>query len=218
MYTKRFWVDVETTGFDTGKHFAFQVSYLIEENNAVLHQRTLEMRPDQYGRYEFSKDAENVHGYSREQIISFQPEPAAFAVLIDDLKRYGKKRLTLTGYNINFDIRFLKAIFDRNGASGKSGDSFYKYFDYMTCDILQFVQAYRIAGIIDLPHIDLESVCRYFGINTEGAHHSMTDILNTKAVFDRMTDAIDRKNLTDGIFSGFSGAQDDYGSGLTDAV
>jgi DNA polymerase III epsilon subunit-like protein len=185
MYTKRFWVDVETTGFDTRRHFAFQMSYLIEENNAVLHRRTLEMRPDRYDSYEFSKEAENVHGYSREQIILFQPEREVLTALIDDLRVYGKKRLTLTGYNINFDIRFLKAMFDR-GSGGNPNNSFYKYFDYMSCDILQFVQAYRIGGIIDLPHIDLESVCRYFGIDTADAHHSMADILNTKAVFDKM--------------------------------
>jgi DNA polymerase III epsilon subunit-like protein len=152
------------------------------------------MRPDQYDLYEFSKEAENVHGYSREQIILFQPERAAFAALMDDLKLYGKKRLTLTGYNINFDIRFLKAMFER-GSESKSGDSFYKYFDYMSCDILQFVQAYRIGGIIDLQHIDLESICRYFGINTANAHHSMADILNTKAVFDKMIGMIDKHAL-----------------------
>jgi DNA polymerase III epsilon subunit-like protein len=185
VYTKRFWIDVETTGFNTKRHFAFQMSYLIEENNAILYKRTLEMRPDIYDQYEFSKGAENVHGYSREQIVLFQPERAAFAALIDDLRLYGKKRLTLTGYNINFDIRFLKAMFERC-SDEKSTGSFYEYFDYMSCDILQFVQAYRIGGIIDLQHIDLESVCRYFGISIADAHHSMTDILNTKAVFDKM--------------------------------
>jgi DNA polymerase III epsilon subunit-like protein len=195
VYIRRFWIDTETTGFDTKRHFAFQISYLIEEKNVILHRRTLELRPDQYDRYEFNKEAESIHGYSREQIISFQPEAAAFAILIDDLKRYGKKRLTLTGYNVNFDIRFLKAMFERSSMAGNTTEIFYKYFDYMSCDILQFVQAYRIAGIIGLQHIDLESICRYFGINTADAHHSMADILNTKAVFDKMTSMIDSKNI-----------------------
>jgi DNA polymerase III epsilon subunit-like protein len=187
-------VDTETTGLDTKRHFAFQVSYLIEERNVILHRRTLEFRPERYDLYEFSKEAEDIHGYSRDRIISLGPETAAFALLINDLKQYGKRRLTLAGYNINFDIRFLKALFDRNKAANvRDPGAFYKYFDYMYFDILQFVQAYRIAGIIGLQHIDLESICRYFGINTEGAHNSMTDILNTKAVFDRMAGMIDRQ-------------------------
>ncbi|MDR2796160.1 MAG: 3'-5' exonuclease [Spirochaetaceae bacterium] len=194
MYARRFWVDTETTGLDTKRHFAFQISYLIEEDNVILHRRTLEARPERYDLYEFSKDAEDVHGYSRDKIISLQPEAAAFAVLLDDLKQYGGKRLTLAGYNISFDIRFLKALFDRNKAATGQYSVFYKYFDYMYFDILQFVQAYRIAGIINLQHIDLESICRYFGINTKDAHNSMTDILNTKSVFDKMAGMIDRQS------------------------
>lgn len=183
MYTKRFWVDTETTGLDAARHFAFQISYLIEENGVILHSRTLETRPDDYENYEFSKRAEEIHGYPQDKITAFQPEREAIAALLGDLEQYGKDRLTITGYNINFDIGFMKALLNRGGA----GRAFYKYFDRMYCDVMQLVQAFRIAGRICLPNIDLESVCSYFGINTETAHHSMTDILNTKAVFDKIT-------------------------------
>jgi DNA polymerase III alpha subunit (gram-positive type) len=183
MYTRRFWVDTETTGLKPDKNFAFQISYLIEEGGAILHSRTLEFRPDEYDNYEFNKKAEAVHGYSRDKIISLQSETEGFAALTSDLSHYGNERLTLTGYNINFDIGFLKAIFRRN----KQASAFYKYFDYIHCDILQFVQACRVAGIINIDHINLENICHYFGINTETVHHSMTDILNTKSVFDKLT-------------------------------
>jgi DNA polymerase III epsilon subunit-like protein len=186
MYTKRFWVDTETTGLNPKKHFAFQISYLIEENNALLHRRTLETRPDLYGEYEFSLGAEDVHGFTREKIISFLPEPQAMDILIDDLERHGGGRLTIAGYNVNFDTGFIKALFRRTGRQKE----FNKYFDYLTCDVMQFVQACRVAGIISLPHINLESVCKHFGINTEGAHNSMTDILNTKVVFDKLVSAV----------------------------
>lgn len=183
MYTKRFWTDVETTGLYPQKHFAFQMSYLIEEDGRVLHSRTLEMRPDRHGDYEFSGKAEAVHGFTREKIISFQPESEAVDLLVGDLEQYGKGRLTFAGYNVNFDAGFVKAMFYRLGR----GNEFYRHFDRMNFDVMQFVQAGRVAGIVPLPHIDLESVCKYFGINTEGAHHSMTDILNTKAVFDSLS-------------------------------
>jgi uncharacterized protein YprB with RNaseH-like and TPR domain len=183
MYTRRFWVDTETTGLSSAKHFAFQISYLIEENNVILHSRTLELRPNDYEKYVFSKQAEAVHGYSRDKIVALQPETEALTALFQDLEQYGKDRLTITGYNINFDIGFIKAMLNRGGAAS----AFYKYFDRMHCDIMQLVQACRIAGIICLPHINLESVCRHFGIDTETTHHSMTDILNTRAVFNKIT-------------------------------
>jgi DNA polymerase III epsilon subunit-like protein len=186
MYTRRFWLDTETTGLDARKHFAFQISYLIEENNVILFKRTLEARPENHAQFEFSGEAGRIHGFSKEKILSLPPEPEQYAILIDDLRLFAGKRLTITGYNVSFDICFLEAIFKRVNA-GRSGKKvFYEFFDYMYCDIMQLVQAHRIAGKLDLPSIQLEKVCQHFGISTKGAHHSMTDILNTRAVFERL--------------------------------
>jgi DNA polymerase III epsilon subunit-like protein len=215
MYTRRFWVDTETTGLDwkagsvprqynkfsyptknpatsgvlhSRKHFAFQISYLIEENNRILAERTLEMRPDNYEQFYFDKEAEAVNGYSKEKILSLAPEAEQYKILLADLQQFAQNRLTLTGYNISFDIHFLQALFNRNKPAGKKKSVFYDYFDYMPCDIMQFVQGCRIAGKLDLPGISLEKVCEHLGINIEGAHNSMADIVNTKAVFDRLID------------------------------
>jgi DNA polymerase III epsilon subunit-like protein len=185
MWTHRFWVDTETTGFSSKKHFAFQISYLMEADNRILLERTLETRPDNYESFEFSKEAEGVHGYSRTRILSLPPESEQYGLLLEDLRRYGENRWTLTGYNISFDVHFLKALFERRKpAGGKS--LFYQYFDYMPCDVMQLVQAHRVAGKLNLPGIGLEKVCAYFGISTTGAHNSLIDIINTKAVFDRL--------------------------------
>jgi DNA polymerase III epsilon subunit-like protein len=119
-------VDTETTGLDPGKNFAFQISYLIEENGAVLSQSTLELRPDEYKTFKFDKKAEAVHGYSRKKIISMPPESAVFPGLLAELKLRGKGRLTIAGYNVDFDIRFLRALFGR----GAGRDIFDKYFDH----------------------------------------------------------------------------------------
>jgi DNA polymerase III epsilon subunit-like protein len=188
MYTRRFWVDTETTGLDSRKHFAFQISYLIEENNRLLLERTLEMRPDNYKQFEFDSEAEDIHGYSKEKILSLPSESEQFGVLLKDLQQYGENRLTITGYNVSFDIYFLRALFARNESSNRKAKKFYDYFDYMHCDVMQLVQAHRVAGKLDLPSIELEKVCRHFGISTEGAHNSMVDIVNTKAIFDRLVD------------------------------
>jgi DNA polymerase III epsilon subunit-like protein len=186
MYTRRFWVDTETTGLDSRKHFAFQISYFIEENNRILAERTLEMCPANYEHFVFDKEAEAVHGYSKERIQSLPAESEQYKILIGDLQQFAQDRLTLTGYNIQFDLYFLQALFNRNKPAGRKTSFFYEYFDYMPCDIMQFVQGCRIAGTLDLPGISLEKVCGHLGICVDGAHNSMTDIVNTKAVFDTL--------------------------------
>jgi len=81
-----FWTDTETTGLDSRRHFAFQISYFIAEGKKILIQRTLEMRPDNYDDFVFDSRAEDVHGYSRERILSFPSESEQYKVLIDDWK------------------------------------------------------------------------------------------------------------------------------------
>jgi len=56
----------------------------------------------------------------------------------------------------------------------------------MPFDVLQFAQSFRVAGLLDLPNLQLETVCAHFGIDTSGAHSALADILNTKAVFDKL--------------------------------
>jgi DNA polymerase III epsilon subunit-like protein len=195
MSTRHFWLDTETTGLDARKHFAFQFSYLIEETGEILFSRTLEMRPDDPSAFVFSRGAENVHGYSRERILALPPESEQYPTLIADLDRWAPSagetaaaRFVLVGYNTEFDKRFLQALFTRNTPGAKGWNRYFSYFHPMVCDVLQLAQSHRVAGLLNLPSLNLETVCKHFGLNTQDAHHSMSDILNTRAVFRRLTE------------------------------
>jgi DNA polymerase III epsilon subunit-like protein len=179
---KHFWVDTETTGLDSRKHFAFQISYLIEEEGEILFKRTLEMRPDNYADFEFTAEAEQVHGFSKEKVIALAPESEQFKILLSDLDAYADKQLTICGYKIDFDIYFLKELFGRNA----KWNLFYRYFYPMPFDVLQFAQGFRVAGLLNLPNLELETVCAHFAIDTSGAHNSMADIENTYTVYRRL--------------------------------
>jgi DNA polymerase III epsilon subunit-like protein len=123
---------------------------------------------------------------SNEEIISFPSEGEQYNILVDDLRLYAVDKFTITGYNIEFDIRFIKALFWRNKPLKSRYSGYFTWFHPMPCDVLQLAQNHRIAGKLNLPDIQLETVCSHFGIPTEGSHHSMTDILNTKRVFDKL--------------------------------
>jgi DNA polymerase-3 subunit epsilon len=177
MYTQCFWIDTETTGLDARKNFAFQISYLIEEGGGILIRRTLEMRPQNYHLFKFDKAAEHVHGYSKEKIIALPDEAEQFKLLLADIENYRESKLTIAGYNVYFDIQFLKALF------GRMKIKMYNYFDRMPCDVLQLAQNCRVVGKLPLDDLKLGTVCGHFGISTKGAHNSMIDILNTREIF-----------------------------------
>jgi DNA polymerase III epsilon subunit-like protein len=182
MYTQRFWVDTETTGLDVKQNFAFEVSYILENGN-VLVERILRMRPDNIEQFEFEQGAEEVHGWSEDRIRALPPERVAFDTLLKDLEPFKEKKLTPVGYQTLFDVQFLKAFFARCCGPNQG---FFRYFDPMYCDVLQLAQAHRIANRLALPNLELETVCAHFGINHEGAHSSMSDIVATKALFDKL--------------------------------
>jgi hypothetical protein len=57
----------------------------------------------------------------------------------------------------------------------------------MPRNVLQLAQACRVAGTLDLPRKDLESVCRHFGINTGGI--TAWPAYWARTVFDKLLDA-----------------------------
>ncbi|MDR2489935.1 MAG: 3'-5' exonuclease [Spirochaetaceae bacterium] len=207
-----FWVDCETTGLDSRRHFAFQISYIITHNGITRTRRTLSTRPDNHQDFQFDAGARRVHGFSDADIIAMPPETEVFPILIHDLQTYAavpnntndafandiNGKFTIAGYNINFDIRFLKALFFRNAAffhnalftnaawdnSEKLG--FDRYFHGMPCDVMQLAQSFRMAGKLNLPNLKLTTVCGHFGFPTEDAHNSLADITNTKRIFDTL--------------------------------
>ena len=207
MFNTIFWVDCETTGLDSRKNFAFQISYIITQDGITRTSRTLSMRPDNYADFVFDAGARRVHGFSDAQIIAMPPESEVFPTLIQDLNTYAagtdssndtNDKFIIAGYNINFDIRFIKALFFRNAAffhnallssidwenANKIG--FYKYFHAMPCDIMQLAQNFRAAGKLNLPNLQLTTVSAHFNIPTGDAHNSLADITNTKRIFDTL--------------------------------
>jgi DNA polymerase III alpha subunit (gram-positive type) len=193
MLKKRFWVDVETTGLNSKKNFAFQISYIVEENGADLLKRKLELRPDNYEEFVFDVNAEKVHGISKDKIVSFQSESRAYGILIEDLSLFAGDRMTVVGYNVDFDIKFLKTMFYRNNPQNSNQSVFYKYFDFVPFDILQFAQGCRAAGLIDSNSLTLENICKSLNIDISGAHDSMVDITATKCIFEKLQKLIRNK-------------------------
>ena len=181
---RQFWVDMETTGINARRSFAFQIAYLIEDDGEILAERTLEMRPERIDEFEITESARSVHRRSRDEIIAMPLESAQYLTLLDDLQKYGgekTEKMTVTGYNVAFDIAFIKALFARVHPDGAK--AYWTYFSGLHCDVLQFAQGLRIAGLVDTPRLTLDALCRALGIERKGAHNAAVDVAHTRAVF-----------------------------------
>jgi DNA polymerase III epsilon subunit-like protein len=187
---RQFWVDTETTGFSARRHFAFQIAYLIEEDGKIIVERALEMRPDCVDAFEISEGARRVHGRSRAEILAMPAESVQYFVLRDDLEKFAGEKLTITGYNVSFDIGFIKALFLRVHPEGNN--AYYTYFSALPCDVLQFAQGLRAAGLLEAPKLTLDALCGALGIPRAGAHDAAVDVAHTRAAFYKLLELAGR--------------------------
>jgi len=115
---KDFYFDVETTGFDPEKCGIHQIAFVIAIDGKVVERHSINMRP--FKDAIIMDEALEVTGITLEQINAYQTEKDAYNKLIKILSRHVDKfnkidKLFQIGYNIGFDVQFLRAWFNRVG-------------------------------------------------------------------------------------------------------
>ena len=180
MNKKIFYVDVETTGLDCNKNDIIQLAYLIEINGEIKEEGSLFCQPFRYDTIN-AKSLE-VNKLTVAQIVKFPTAHEAYSKLIPILDkyvdRYNKEdKYSVAGYNVRFDVDFLKQFFLKNN------DKYYAaMFDYhlLSVDVLLHVLDYK--GLIKLENYKLVTVAKHFGIELD-AHNALSDIKATRQVF-----------------------------------
>ena len=173
------WLDTETTGLDPNKHFLFQLSYINTIDNNINFTNNLYMRPQYIENFQFSQDALLKNKKLEDEIKSYEIEDKQIKLFLNDLSK-NKYKSYIAGYNVKFDIEFLKAIFSRLHLN------MHDYFNYLYLDVMQLVLNLKLAGKINPENCKLGTVLQYFDlikdINT--LHNAKQDIICTKLLYD----------------------------------
>lgn len=173
------YIDTETTGVEPGRHGLIQVALIIEIDGKVEGEYDFRMRP-------FPSDAIDPKALEVNKIASSDlpnlPDPKEMhrhicTLLNQYVNRFDMAdKFTPAGFNVGFDLGFLRAFFLDNKNS-----YFGSYFNYRAVDPLPLLYWLRFAGAIDLPDYKLATVCEHFGIKLgEDAHDAMADIRATR--------------------------------------
>lgn len=182
---RRIWIDIETTGIDPEKHFILQLSYIIEEDNKILLTNDLKMQKLNFTEKDIDMKALEVNNINLEEIRTYPPIEEQMKVFISDICKcfdrnslYNYKNKPIPcGYNVNFDISFLKK------AMQNIGTDFNNIFSFMYYDVMQVVNGLRLANKFTSENIKLSTVLKVFNLLPEDGsklHNSMVDILLTK--------------------------------------
>lgn len=173
----KMWVDVETTGLSAQKNGIIQIALLAEnEKGKVVDILNIKMKP--FKECEYDDTALEINGITREEISEYENESVMFLKIIKFLKRNTKKeRFTFCGYNTQFDMKFVRAMFFRN-----TKVRFDHYFNYYDIDTYSLVKLLDLSGELDGKVCKkLGAICNTMGVEFRGkAHDALVDIRATR--------------------------------------
>lgn len=180
MNSKVFWCDVETTGLKAAENDIIQLAYAIEIDGDVKTSGEFKMQPFSYEN--ISPEATDVHGITVDELRTYPTPQEVHAKLVEGVlahvvNRYDRAdKLQPAGFNVGFDVAFLRAWFKKNL------DEYYgSWFNYYDMDPLKVLYYLRGLGYIDLPNYKLGTVCEYFGIPLD-PHDAQADLVATREV------------------------------------
>lgn len=180
---KILWLDTETTGLLCEHNDIVQLSGIVDIDGSVTDEFNIFMRPVNIENIETQALA--VQGRTEQEIMAYPDQSWGYTKLVVGVldkvvDRYDRNdKMIIAGYNVQFDIGFLKQLFLRN-----NNKWFGSYFHYASLDVFSLASTLRLAGCNFNPEgMKLEQVCKSMGVDIEKAHDSMADIRATRDLF-----------------------------------
>lgn len=177
---KVFYFDCETTGTNAATCGITQLAYIVEIGDREIESGCIYIDPRPC---ELQPKAFEITGMTEEQLDSHESAQSAYNKLITlfdkYVDRYDKSdKFFASGYNVGFDLSFLRAFFERFGNNYLGS-----YFFYPTLDPSALVAWAIKSDIIDAGSSHkLADIARSVGIPLENAHDAIDDIRATRDV------------------------------------
>lgn len=165
-----FWFDCETTGLDENRNDIIQLAGIVAIDKVKQKPFNEFCQPVNWNNID--PYAVKVHGITPDKMKTFQSQEEMLNNLIGYLDSFGYK-FVLAGYNVDFDRRFLSALFTRLGRSA----DFIRLFELSVHDTYRRAKAIGKKKL-GTDNLKLETLCKVFNIEIE-AHEALSDIDGT---------------------------------------
>lgn len=178
-------MDTETGGLEPGKSPVIEVATILtdlELNEIARFEAKIKLLPGQT----VDPKAAAVNGYT--------PEDWKDAVHFDEYKRFLMHHIKMrtvampVGYNVRFDREMID-------------QGYYKPYSqfcplgYRVVECMSLAAVLKVAGVIQVPDLKLQTVLAALGIPPGKAHSAMSDTLGAKEIFERFVRFVKRAKL-----------------------
>jgi len=189
---KKIYFDLETTGLDPIINGIIQIAGIIEVDGKEVEEFNMKLKPFELDVIE--EEALKVSGTTREEIRTFEDPNLVYAKITSIFNKYIDKynrddKFIVCGYNVRFDINFLKEFFVKNG-----DNYLFSYFGQPK-DPFPVIQYLSAIGKIISTNNKLSTICEYFKIDIKDAHDAMVDIKATKTLIEKIDKSLLKINI-----------------------
>ena len=175
------YIDTETTGLDTATCSIWQLSgYISDTATGTSDSFDYKMRP--YRNEIISKEAAAKTGATQEELDSYPSQSEMFSNFTALLSKYvdledWNQRVIPVGYNISFDLDFLRSWF----AFNNSATLFSRNIYFPGIDVMYLAAYYLLGERSKMRNFQLSTVYeKLTGKSLANAHNAMADIDATK--------------------------------------
>ena len=183
---KILWLDTETTGLNPKIHGLREVAFIIEIDGNEVEKGVFKINPFSYTtkNVEIDDYALSISNVTVSELLTYDRSSYCFKEFMNILSRYVNVNdkndvFMIAGYNVSFDVGFIKDWFREMGLS----DSYKDLFHYKNLDVFPLVITLKHLGLIDAADDKLKTICDYFDINID-AHKAISDIEATKKLYE----------------------------------
>jgi len=190
MSIKILWCDTETSGL-TPANGLIQIGAIIEIDGQTI--ETINYRMNVCAGDLIVDQALQCNGITRSQLRTFPHPSVKYHRFVNTLKEYvdhtdPNDTFILAGYNVNFDMRMLKAWFIKHDPEF----CIHNLIDESTYDVLSATrlwfkqQGIKVGKGNAVENHKLTTIAKYFGIE-EDFHDALGDIRATKKIYEIVT-------------------------------
>lgn len=174
---KAIYLDTETTGLNSWKNDIIQIAFLIEIDGIIKEEYESKVAPFNFENVD--EEALKINGYTVADLKTFPRPQDIYKEITDLMGKYCNKfdkgdKFSPAGYNVRFDVDFIKNFFKKNG------DNYYgSWFNWKLIDPMYTLYEMDYSEDIGLRDYKLSTVCEHFKINIK-AHDALSDIRATR--------------------------------------
>lgn len=181
---KLLFVDTETGGVNEKENSLLSVALIFWEDKLVKDKLEFFIKEKKYN---VTEKAMEINQLNLETIEKLGIEKKEAVKKINDfiIKNFNGEKAVICGHNINFDIRFIKELYN------KVGEDYEQYISYRSLDTASIFRFLTIAGKFGAKQVNsLDDAIKYFNLTFNNRHTAMGDIEKTIEIFNKLIEII----------------------------